>query len=136
MSKTAKGDSFAGRLNALKRERAISGVEIAKGIGVTEAAVSKWTTRGTIPDGENLAKLAAFFGIDSQELVFGRRATAAVARHAIGLVAPEPSLKGDWAAAGLGAEIDRIVTRFQSETGRTVASLSIENGQVRVTLSG
>jgi transcriptional regulator with XRE-family HTH domain len=62
---------FADTLKGLMRARGISQVDLAKYLGVTQAAVSKWM-RGSVPRGELFTRLAAFFEVPSDYLLTGK----------------------------------------------------------------
>ena len=60
--------SFSQRLNALLKKRNLKGKDLAKVIGVTPSAVSRWRNAISDPDEENLKKIADALDVDLREL--------------------------------------------------------------------
>lgn len=56
---------------AVRERRDITQGEVATGIGVTVAAYSRWETGQRVPREEDVAKLAAFFGVTPAYLRYG-----------------------------------------------------------------
>ena len=53
---------FSQRLQRAMEEAGLDGVRLAERIGVKQASVSKWTTGKSLPQAENLERLAATLG--------------------------------------------------------------------------
>lgn len=64
-------DDIRNRLKKSIAEAGLSNTELAKRLGVSKAAVSNWTRRGTIAT-DNLAKVAAECGVSLEYLISGR----------------------------------------------------------------
>lgn len=60
---------FAERLKELRIEKGLSLEQVAKGIGVSPIAVSRWENMVRIPNIESLKALALFFNISSDYLL-------------------------------------------------------------------
>ena len=60
---------FAERLKDLRNEKGISLKYLAKEIGVTDMAISRWENEQRIPNIENLASLAKYFGVSTDYLL-------------------------------------------------------------------
>ncbi len=58
---------------ALRKEKGMTQAEIARLLGVTNKAVSKWETGDTLPDTSMLKPIAETFGVTVDELLNGRR---------------------------------------------------------------
>ena len=58
------------QIAALRKERGMKQEELAKFVGVSPQAVSKWENGG-VPDTELIPKIADFFGVSCDKL-FGR----------------------------------------------------------------
>lgn len=71
-----KGAQLPQRLLALRRETALSQEEVARALGVSRQAVSKWERGSALPEPEKRAPLAALYGLRSGDLFpdSGRRA--------------------------------------------------------------
>ena len=57
------------KIQDLRKQNAMSQVDLAKAVGVTQSCVSFWENRLTIPNVANLTKLAELFSVDISELV-------------------------------------------------------------------
>lgn len=60
---------FAERLKELRIEKGISLKILAKEIGVTDIAISRWENEKRIPNIENLVLIANYFGVSSDYLL-------------------------------------------------------------------
>lgn len=60
---------FAERLKDLRIEKGLSLKALAKEIGVTDIAISRWENELRIPNIENLALIAKYFGVSADYLV-------------------------------------------------------------------
>ena len=60
---------FAERLKELRLEKNLSLKELAKEIGVSDIAISRWENELRIPNIESLVELAKFFGVSSDYLL-------------------------------------------------------------------
>lgn len=56
------------KIKALRKEKNISQESLAKVLGVTFQAVSKWETNTTAPDVSLIPPIASFFGVSIDEL--------------------------------------------------------------------
>lgn len=56
------------KINALLKQRGLSGAELSRAIGVSTAVYSQWNTKKTKPSNKNLAKVAAVLGVSVSEL--------------------------------------------------------------------
>lgn len=61
--------TFGNRIFALRKQAGLSQSELAKMMGVTDKAVSKWETGKAKPNTNTIRKLAAFFHMDVSELL-------------------------------------------------------------------
>lgn len=59
------------RLEALRRGRGLSQLELAERLDTSRQAVSKWETGASLPSTENLLALSALYGVTLDELVKG-----------------------------------------------------------------
>lgn len=59
---------FFQRVDALCRDRGISPNALAAGIGVSEATISDWKTKGSKPRNTTLAKLVEYFNVSADYL--------------------------------------------------------------------
>ena len=62
-------NKFGERLKDLRNEKGISLKYLAKEIGVTDMAISRWENEKRIPNIENLASLAKYFGVSTDYLL-------------------------------------------------------------------
>ena len=60
---------FCERLKELRIERQISKLQLAKEIGYSDAAISRWESEKRIPNIEELAKIAKFFDVSTDFLL-------------------------------------------------------------------
>lgn len=60
---------FAERLKELRIEKNLSLKEVAKGIGTSDVAISRWENELRIPNIENLYSIAKFFGVSADYLI-------------------------------------------------------------------
>lgn len=56
-------------LKMIRKQRLVSQVELAQGIGVTQGAVSQWESGAAKPTLENLIAIAKFFGCKVDDLI-------------------------------------------------------------------
>lgn len=61
--------SFAEKLKTLRRQAGISQEKVAEKLNVSRQAVTKWESGAGIPDVENLAAVAALFGVSLDSLI-------------------------------------------------------------------
>lgn len=54
---------FYDKFEILCKENGVTPTRIAREIGIAQQSVSLWKRRGSIPSGENLQKLADYFGV-------------------------------------------------------------------------
>lgn len=57
------------RISALLREKNFSQAELARGVGVSGNAVSKWVLNDFMPSGENLVAICRFLGVNPEDLL-------------------------------------------------------------------
>ena len=62
-------NKFAERLRELRKEKNISLKTLAKEIGVSDIAISRWENQLRIPNIENLYNLANYFSVSSDYLL-------------------------------------------------------------------
>jgi transcriptional regulator with XRE-family HTH domain len=62
-------DDFSERLKELRKDKNLSLSDLAKEIGVSDIAISRWERKLRMPNIETLAKLAVFFGVSSDYLL-------------------------------------------------------------------
>ena len=60
---------FSQRLLELREKRNLNQRDLAKGIGMTQAAISRWEKNIQIPDIESLIKLCRFFDVSADYLL-------------------------------------------------------------------
>ena len=60
---------FGNRIYELRKAHALSQVDVAKAVGVTDKAVSKWENGRAKPSTDTIVKLAALFGISIEDLL-------------------------------------------------------------------
>ncbi|WP_346827262.1 LexA family protein [Serratia inhibens] len=66
-----KNETVGERIQALRKEKKLSQVSLAKAIGVSNVAISQWERSETEPKGDNLLALAAELGRDPGYLLYG-----------------------------------------------------------------
>jgi transcriptional regulator with XRE-family HTH domain len=64
---------FSDRLKSVMAEKGINQDALAKGVGVSQGAVSGWLNKAT-PSSDKIAKIAAFMGISAEWLLTGKAA--------------------------------------------------------------
>lgn len=62
-------DKFAKRLKELRKENNLSLSQLAKAIGVSGIAISRWENQLRIPNIESLIALAKYFGVTTDYLL-------------------------------------------------------------------
>ena len=62
------------RITSLRKQKSISQLQLAKALGVTRQAVSKWENDQSAPDTLNLIRLADLLETDSEYIATGRHA--------------------------------------------------------------
>ena len=67
--------SIGERISELRKKQKISQVQLAKALGVSRQAVSKWENDQTSPDTINLIRLADVLGTDTEYLATGVHST-------------------------------------------------------------
>lgn len=60
---------FAERLKELREERNLTLKKLAKEIGVTDIAISRWENNLRVPNIDNLYLLAKYFGVSADYLI-------------------------------------------------------------------
>ncbi len=61
--------TLAEKIKAMRKQQNISQESLAKKIGVSRQAITKWETGGGVPDIENLLSISGLFGVSLDELV-------------------------------------------------------------------
>lgn len=95
--------SFGKTISALRKERGMTQLDLARKMGVTDKAVSKWERDISFPDVSSLPRLADELGTSVDELLEAKTAKAdpePATRKALGLV--ELVLKAVALAMGVG----------------------------------
>lgn len=67
-------NTFGEFLYALRKEKGMTQAELAKALGVTNKAVSKWETGEAMPETALLLPISRIFGVTVDELLAGKRA--------------------------------------------------------------
>jgi len=70
-------NTFGDFLYTLRKEKGITQYELAEQLGITNKAVSKWETGEAMPETSLLVPISRIFGVSVDELLNGKRATAA-----------------------------------------------------------
>ena len=85
------------KLRSLRRSRRLTQEQLAEALHLSSQAVSKWETGASCPDLDTLLRLAAFYGVSTDELLdFDRRR---IDREVDALVAESVPLRSDPARA-------------------------------------
>lgn len=61
---------FFSKFESLCKEKGITPTHAARDIGITQQAVSMWKKRGSIPKYETLKKIAVYFGVEVEDLIY------------------------------------------------------------------
>lgn len=61
------------KINALLKEKGMTGAELSRAIGVSTAVYSQWNTRRTKPSNKSIAKVASALGVAVAELIDGQQ---------------------------------------------------------------
>ena len=78
-----KEKTMGAMIAALRKEKGMTQLELAKELGVTDKAVSKWERDLSCPDISSIPKLAQVLGVSVEELMQSK-------------TAPEEEKKNDW----------------------------------------
>ncbi len=65
--------AFAEKLKSIRKQTGLSQEQLAKKLGVSRQAVTKWETNAGIPDIENIMAISALFDISIDELLYNER---------------------------------------------------------------
>ena len=65
-------NEVANSIKKLRQEKQLSQEQLAEQLHVTRQAVSSWETGKTQPDIETLTRLAEFFGVSVEHLIYGK----------------------------------------------------------------
>jgi len=87
---------FQHLLNKLRTEKKLSQSKLAEKLGVSHQAVQKWESGETTPDVEKLVKIANFFGVTLDFLLFGTSARAAEERMKTAPIYPAYNEMHNW----------------------------------------
>jgi len=103
-------------------ERRVTQAQLAHEFRVSQAAVSKWL-KGTVPSGETLVRLARFFGVTAEELVYLDSRVQPETKSPVGPLSAHgvAGLRKAHLQGGLDAEVDLFFEKLKS---RVMASLS------------
>lgn len=71
-------NAFGDFLYSLRKEKGMTQAELAKALGVTNKAVSKWETGEAMPETAQLLPISRIFGVTVDELLAGKRADKAL----------------------------------------------------------
>ena len=66
-------NNFADFLYTLRKEKGMTQAELARALGVTNKAVSKWETGEAMPETAQLLPISRIFGVSVDELLAGKR---------------------------------------------------------------
>ena len=72
----AEEQTFGERLRALREERGLKEVDVAIGTKISAISISSYELGKTNPDREKLIRLAKYFGVTLDELVYGKKKSA------------------------------------------------------------
>lgn len=70
------GETFGAMIATLRREKGMTQLDLARKMGVTDKAVSKWERNLSIPDVSSLPRLAEELGVSVDELLEAKRGDA------------------------------------------------------------
>ena len=82
--------SVGSKIAELREKRHLTQAQLAEELHFTHQTISNWERGVSMPDLETAAKLAEFFGVSADELLFGKVKTAP---------APTPAPGGSWTPA-------------------------------------
>jgi len=90
--------SFGSRLLALRKERKLTQVQLAKLVGVSDVTIGYWEKDQNKPGGLSLTKLARYFGVSENYLLTGKEDASNVSPSSLGAM-QVPIIS--WVQAGL-----------------------------------
>ncbi len=105
--------SFGELVRTLRSEKGMTQLDLARKMGVTDKAVSKWERDLSIPDVGSLPKLAEELGISVDELLQAKTAAQEVAEES------------DSARKGIGAMVELMLKAVALAMGVGVVALTI-----------
>lgn len=94
--------SFGSTIAALRKEKAMTQLDLAREMGVTDKAVSKWERDLSFPDVASLPKLAEVLGVSVDELLEVKTAAQEQPKHFKVPALAELVLKAVALAMGVG----------------------------------
>lgn len=126
--------SFGSMIQTLRKQRGMTQLDLARAMGVTDKAVSKWERDLSMPDVGSLPKLAETLGITVDELLQAKTATTqdtVSAREKVGALV-ELVLKAVALAMGLG--VTALAIMGEVETRNALCLLGIGLACLALTL--
>lgn len=96
------GQSFGTIISALRKEKGMTQLDLAREMGVTDKAVSKWERDLSFPDVASLPKLAEVLGVSVDELLEVKTAAREQPKHVKVPALVELVLKAVALAMGVG----------------------------------
>lgn len=125
---------FRNRLRAAMQLRGVTGVELAKRVGLTESAVSRWFTADNMPGGQVMARLAPALNVSSTWLLMGQGGPEGQV-----LPAKDPDVEALLRVAALQvigelrACLDEVQQRYENQaTGGSAVERAIEKAAERL----
>ena len=126
--------SFGSMIQTLRKQRGMTQLDLARAMGVTDKAVSKWERDLSMPDVGSLPKLAETLGITVDELLQAKTATTqdtVSAREKVGTLV-ELVLKAVALAMGVG--VTALAIMGEVETRNALCLLGIGLACLALTL--
>ena len=104
-----KKQTFGAMLATLRKEKAMTQLELAEQMGVTDKAVSKWERDLSFPDVSSLPRLAEILDVSVDELMQGKAGkTSSALGEKVGSIV-DLALKGVAAAMGIAVAVLSIL---------------------------
>ena len=91
-------------IKKLRQSKGITQEELAEHLNVTRQAVSNWETNKTQPDIETLTKLAEYFEVSVEEIIYGEKQSKAE------IITKTVTQKGGKEGIGFGAVLAMIIS--------------------------
>ena len=109
---------FIGTVKKLLQEKNISVNKMAQDLHFGTGTFRTWETRGTVPDGETLLKIARYFGVTVDYLLGNEEKEKALPSPAQSLNETEAELVKAFRSAAPETQ-DAVLRVLQIDTGRT-----------------
>ncbi len=111
-----KKQTFGAMLSTLRKEKAMTQLELAEQMGVTDKAVSKWERDLSFPDVSSLPRLAEILDVSVDELMQGKagKTSAALGEKVGGIV--DMALKGVAVAMGIAVAVLSILGQIDTRS--------------------